>query len=164
NEAINYFWRHNDMDDTFSELSKLTSIYGVSYLYVWQDEEARTRVTYNAPFDMFVIYDNTVARNIKYGVRYKYDEDNILTGTVLTESEVVTYSDDGYGDTEPHYYAIVLSIEFVENDEQQSLIRPVESLINAYNKALSEKSNDVEYFSDAYMKILGAELDTETIQ
>ena len=164
NEAINYFWRHNDMDDTFSELSKLTSIYGVSYLYVWQDEESNTRVTYNSPFDMFVVYDDTVARNIKYGVRYKYDEDNILTGTLFTQSEVITFSNDSYGDTEPHYYPIVPIIEFVENDEQQSLIRPVESLINAYNKALSEKSNDVEYFSDAYMKILGAELDTETIQ
>ena len=164
NEAINYFWRHNDMDDTFSELSKITSIYGVSYLYVWQDEEARTRVTYNAPFDMFVIYDNTVSRNIKYGVRYKYDEDNRLTGTLFTADEIITFTSDGYGDTEPHYYPIVPIIEFVENDEQQSLIRPVESLINAYNKALSEKSNDVEYFSDAYMKILGAELDTETIQ
>ena len=164
NEAINYFWRHNDMDDTFSELSKLTSIYGVSYLYVWQDEESDTRVTYNSPFDMFVVYDDTVARNIKYGVRYKYDEDNILTGTLFTQSEVITFSNDAYGDAEPHYYPIVPIIEFVENDEQQSLIRPVESLINAYNKALSEKSNDVEYFSDAYMKILGAELDTETIQ
>ena len=164
NEAINYFWRHNDMDDTFSELSKLTSIYGVSYLYVWQDEESNTRVTYNSPFDMFVVYDDTVARNIKYGVRYKYDEDNILTGTLFTQSEVITFSNDAYGDAEPHYYPIVPIIEFVENDEQQSLIRPVESLINAYNKALSEKSNDVEYFSDAYMKILGAELDTETIQ
>ena len=164
NEAINYFWRHNDMDDTFSELSKITSIYGVSYLYVWQDEEARTRVTYNNPFDMFVVYDNTVARNIKYGVRYKYDEENKLTGTLFTADEIITFTGDGYGDTEPHYYPIVPIIEFVENDEQQSLIRPVESLINAYNKALSEKSNDVEYFSDAYMKILGAELDTETIQ
>ena len=164
NEAINYFWRYNDMDDTFSELSKLTSIYGVSYLYVWQDEEAKTRVTYNSPFDMFVVYDNTVSRNIKYGVRYKYDEDNTLTGTLFTQSEAITFNDDAYGDTEPHYYPIVPIIEFVENDEQQSLIRPVESLINAYNKALSEKSNDVEYFSDAYMKILGAELDTETIQ
>ena len=164
NEAINYFWRYNDMDDTFSELSKLTSIYGVSYLYVWQDEEAKTRVTYNSPFDMFVVYDNTVSRNIKYGVRYKYDEDNTLTGTLFTSTEVIAFSNDAYGDTEPHYYPIVPIIEFVENDEQQSLIRPVESLINAYNKALSEKSNDVEYFSDAYMKILGAELDTETIQ
>ena len=164
NEAINYFWRYNDMDDTFSELSKLTSIYGVSYLYVWQDEEAKTRATYNSPFDMFVVYDNTVSRNIKYGVRYKYDEDNTLTGTLFTSTEVIAFSNDAYGDTEPHYYPIVPIIEFVENDEQQSLIRPVESLINAYNKALSEKSNDVEYFSDAYMKILGAELDTETIQ
>ena len=164
NEAINYFWRHNDMDDTFSELSKLTSIYGVSYLYVWQDEEAKTRVTYNSPFDMFVVYDNTVARNIKYGVRYKYDEDNKLTGTLFTADEIITFTGDGYGDTEPHYYPIVPIIEFVENDEQQSLIRPVESLINAYNKALSEKSNDTDYFSDAYMKILGSELDESTIQ
>ena len=164
NEAINYFWRYNDMDDTFAELSKITSIYGVSYLYVWQDEEARTRVTYNNPFDMFVVYDNTVARNIKYGVRYKYDEENTLRGTLFTADEIISFTSDGYGDTEPHYYPIVPIIEFVENDEQQSLIRPVESLINAYNKALSEKSNDVEYFSDAYMKILGAELDTETIQ
>ena len=164
NEAINYFWRYNDMDDTFSELSKITSIYGVSYLYVWQDEEARTRVTYNNPFDMFVVYDNTVARNIKYGIRYKYDEENTLRGTLFTADEIITFTNDGFGDTEPHYYPIVPIIEFVENDEQQSLIRPVESLINAYNKALSEKSNDVEYFSDAYMKILGAVLDEKTIQ
>lgn len=164
NEAINYFWRYNDMDDTFSELSKITSIYGVSYLYVWQDEEARTRVTYNNPFDMFVVYDNTVSRNIKYGVRYKYDEENTLRGSLFTADEIISFTSEGYGDTELHYYPIVPIIEFVENDEQQSLIRPVESLINAYNKALSEKSNDVEYFSDAYMKILGAELDTETIQ
>src|SRR5699024_7042424 len=83
---------------------------------------------------------------------------------LFTSTEVITFSNDAYGDTEPHYYPIVPIIEFVENDEQQSLIRPVESLINAYNKALSEKSNDVEYFSDAYMKILGAELDETTIQ
>ena len=164
NEAINHFWRYNNMDDTFSELSKLASIYGVSYLYVWQDEEAKTRVTYNSPIDMFVVYDDTVERNIKYGVRYKYDEDDTLRGTLFTADEIISFTGDGYGDTEAHYYPIVPIIEFVENDEQQSLIRPVESLINAYNKALSEKSNDVEYFSDAYMKILGAELDTETIQ
>src|SRR5690625_1611307 len=54
------------------------------------------------------------------------------------------------------------NIEIVENDEQQSLIRPVERPINAYNKALSEKSNDVEYLSDPYMQISRTELHTET--
>jgi SPP1 family phage portal protein len=31
--------------------------------------------------------------------------------------------------------------------------------VNAYNKAISEKANDVDYFADAYLKILGAALD-----
>ena len=30
------------------------------------------------------------------------------------------------------------------------------TMINAYNKALSEKANDVDYFADAYLKVLGA--------
>lgn len=38
------------------------------------------------------------------------------------------------------------------------------TLINAFNKAISEKANDVEYFADAYLKILGAELDDETLK
>ena len=160
NEAINYFWRHNDMDDTFSELSKLTSIYGVAYLYVWQDEESNTRVTYNSPFDMFVIYDDTIERNVKYGVRYKYNDEGELIGTLFTRDEAISIH-DGFTDSEPHYYPIVPIIEFVENDEQQSLIRPVETLIDAYNKALSEKSNDIDYFADAYLAILGAELDQD---
>jgi SPP1 family phage portal protein len=161
NESINHFWRHNDMDDTLSELSKITSIYGVSFLYIWQDEESKTRATYNTPFDMFVIRDNTVERNVKYGVRYHYDKDNKLIGTLYTDKEVIHFNDTGWGDSEAHYYPIVPIIEFVENDEQQSLIRPVETLINAYNKALSEKANDVDYFADAYLAILGAELDEE---
>ena len=37
-------------------------------------------------------------------------------------------------------------------------------MINAYNKAISEKANDVDYFADAYMKILGALLDEKGLQ
>lgn len=160
NDAITHFWRRNEMDDNISELSKLTSLYGVSYLYLWQDEEARTRAMYNAPFDMFVIYDDTVEGNVKYGVRYSYNEDNVLIGEMYSHAERITLN-DGFTEREPHYYGRVPIIEFVENEEQQSLIRPVETLINAYNKALSEKANDTDYFADAYLAILGAELDEE---
>ncbi len=34
----------------------------------------------------------------------------------------------------------------------------VKTLINALNKAASEKANDVDYFADAYLKIVGVEL------
>ena len=34
-------------------------------------------------------------------------------------------------------------------------------MINAYNKAISEKANDVDYFADAYLKVLGTMIDNE---
>ena len=37
-------------------------------------------------------------------------------------------------------------------------------MIDAYNKAISEKANDVDYFADAYLKILGAKLKPEDLQ
>jgi SPP1 family phage portal protein len=37
-------------------------------------------------------------------------------------------------------------------------------MVNAYNKAVSEKANDVDYFADAYMKVLGVKLDDEGIK
>ena len=36
--------------------------------------------------------------------------------------------------------------------------------MNAYNKAVSEKANDVDYFADAYMKVLGVTLDEDGIK
>ena len=163
-DAINDFWKRNDFGDVFAELSKLTSLYGVAYLYIWQDEETKTRVIHNPPLDMFVIKDNSIEGVTKYGVRYKFDDDNGLIGTLITGGEIIDFNEKGFLNSSPHYYPIIPIIEFVENDEQQSIIRPVETLINAYNKTLSFKMNDADYFSDAYMKILGAELDLESIQ
>jgi SPP1 family phage portal protein len=165
NDAVNDFWNLNDLDDTLSELSKLTSMYGVGFLYVWQDEDARTKVTYNDPLDMFVIYDDTIEQKPKYAVRYKLNKDDQIEGTLITLNEYIEFAEGKKGltfaDAQAHYYPTLPVIEFVENEEHQSLIEPVESLINAYNKAVSEKANDVDYFSDAYLKILGAELDEE---
>jgi SPP1 family phage portal protein len=164
-DAVNYFWNVNDLDDTLSELSKLTSMYGVAYLYVWQDEDARTKVTYNDPLDMFVIYDDTIEQKPKYAVRYRMNKDNQVEGTLITLNSYADFSEGqnglAFSDLTPHYYPTLPVIEFVENEEQQSLIEPVETLINAFNKSISEKANDVDYFADAYLAILGAELDDE---
>ena len=37
-------------------------------------------------------------------------------------------------------------------------------MIDAYNKAVSEKANDVDYFADAYLKILGTLLEEDEIK
>ena len=45
-----------------------------------------------------------------------------------------------------------------------SIFESVISLFNAFNKAISEKANDVEYFSDQYLAFLGAEVDGDDLK
>ena len=52
----------------------------------------------------------------------------------------------------------------MENAERQGLFEPVLSIVNAYNKAISEKANDVDYFADAYLKVLGAAIENDDLQ
>ena len=165
NDVIQDYWNHNDMDDTLSELGKLTDLYGVAYLYQYQNENSYTRVIYNSPLDMFMIYDDTIEENPLFAVRYHYNKDSQLEGTLITENKYVSFAETKdklvFTDESPHYYPTLPVIEFISNEEQQSLIEPVETLINAFNKTLSFKMNDADYFADAYLAVLGAELDQE---
>ena len=54
-------------------------------------------------------------------------------------------------------------IEFVENDFRQSIFEQVKNLINHFNKALSSKANDIEYFANTYMKIIGAKVGSNAV-
>ena len=166
-EIIQDFWNANNMDNTMNELAKSTSIYGRAYLFLFQNEESKTEVAYNDPLDMFVIYSDEIRPRSLYGVRYTVDEDG-YKGQLFSDSEAYDFTLDGdsLSLTESHslFYGRVPMIEFIENEERQSLIEPVESLINGFNNVLSEKNNDVSYFSDAYLSILGALLDDDSIR
>lgn len=176
NAFIREFWRNNNMDNTLNELAKTTSIYGRGYLYVYQNEYAQTEVAYCEPFDMFVIYTDEIRPKSLYGVRYTKDESGVYKGQLFTADQeyefMLTSSDlhittpvDEFGnEVGGLYYGRIPIIEFIENEYRTSLIEPVEHQINTYNRVLSEKSNDVSYFSDAYLAILGAKLDDDSIK
>lgn len=166
-EMIQDYRHRNNLDDIESELSKLAAIYGHSYAYIYQNEDSETCETFNTPFDMFVVYDDTIAQNPLFAVRYKVTS-NGYEGQLFTEDFEAKVLNDPSGtiitDEKPHYYGGVPIIEWVENEERTSVFEPVETLINAMNKALSEKANDVDYFADAYLALLGAELDDNGTQ
>lgn len=167
NERVDEFQTRNDMDDNQAELSKITSIYGHGFEILYQNEESETCCTYNTPLDMFIVYDDTIAQRPLFAVRYQKTDDGVK-GQLYKTDEVVAILEgkDGliFSENEPNYYGDVPVIEYIENEERKSIFESVESLINAFDKALSEKANDVDYFADAYMKILGVELDETTIQ
>ena len=159
----------NDQDDNNAELSKICSIYGKGYEMYYTDEDANICITYLDPMEGFMIYDDSVLERPRYFVRIYVDSDNVLHGSVSDEEKVRYFVQKGKIEFIPEYEKIhgfdgVPATEYRENAEEQGIFEPVLTMINAYNKAISEKANDVDYFADAYMKIIGAMLDDEEIQ
>ncbi len=164
--AIEQIEQYNDQDDNNAELSKICSIYGCGYEFLYRDKIPRHCITYLTPLEGFVVYDDTVARKPLYGIRYYYDKNNTMHGSVFTESNEILFSNAGglhFGEEKPHYFHGVPLIEYIENEERTGAFEHVVSQILAYDKAISEKANDVDYFADAYLKILGAKLDEGTL-
>lgn len=171
NEQINKFVldfnRRNNLDDHEAELSKIASIYGHAFEYIFQDENAETEVVYETPLGMFIIYDDTIKKKPMYAVRYDYDEQGRVYGELITHTDYLSFKQDNVFDMAievpsnetRHYYGGLPVIEYLQNSERQSIFENVKSLINALNKVLSAKVDDIEYFADAYLAILGAEIE-----
>lgn len=167
-DYLNLVDKYNDQDDNNAELSKICSLYGKGFEMLFTDEEGNVGITYLNPMECFIIYDDSILRRPMYAVRWYLDKDNILRGSWSDGTQVQYFVKDGDytwdGAAESHYFGDVPIIEYVENEEGQGIFENVLSLINEYNKALSEKANDVDYYADAYLKVLGAKLKTETMQ
>ena len=167
NKFVADFRKVNDMEDSEFELAKMSSIFGHAFIYVYQDENMRTRATYNSPINMFIVHDNSIEERPFFAVRYTFNEnENTGVGQIITNDEVIeaVFSTGGtvrFMERNQHIYNSLPVIEVVENEERQGIFESVKTLINALNKAASEKANDVDYFADAYLKVLGVELDAE---
>lgn len=171
-EALANFDNLNDMEDEESELAKMACIYGRCYEFAYQNESAETCVVYNSPEDMFLVYDNSIKQAPLFAVRYGVKEDE--NGTSKFEGELYgpenncklsgSESELKFGDELDKFYNSLPVTEFFLNEERMSVFESVITLFNAFNKALSEKANDVEYFSDQYLAFLGAELDEDDLK
>lgn len=171
---LNAWGSANDVDDLNAELSKLADIYGQSYEVMWRDWMAEPHSTFVSPMNMFLIRDDSVAGKVFWAVRFWRDDNRFdnrpdtLRGTLYDATYETPFELVGgtvrFGEATEHGFPDVPAVEYVDNEERQGLFEGVITLIEAHDKALSEKANDVEYYADAYLKILGAHLDEETLK
>ena len=161
--------QQNNQDDKNAELSKLCSIYGRAYELYYVNSENMICISYLPPTQAFMIYDDSVNTNPKYFVRYYFDADKNLHGSISDSSRVwyfyvtggtVRFEDE---EGELHGFDGVPAVEFYENEERIGLYEGALSMMNEYNKALSEKANDIDYFADAYMKVIGPDMNSSDV-
>lgn len=165
---VEFIDQYNDQDDNNAELSKLCSIYGKGYEMYYTDEEAALCITYLSPVEAFMVFDESIVERPLFFVRRFTDREGHEFGSISNRYGVRNFKVTGGlrwtdEDWMPHYFGDVPATEYVENVERQGIFEPVMSMVNAYNKAISEKANDVDYFADAYLKILGALVESEDI-
>lgn len=163
-DYLTMFDSYNNIENHNAELSRICSIYGKGYELYANDESGEISMVYLDPMQGFMVYDNTFAQHPRYFVMYYRDAKKIMHGQVLTPFEVWPFTDNGglhYLEDEfrTHNFEDIPATEFVENESRIAVFESAYSLIVGYNKAISEKLNDVDAFADAYLKILGPPLD-----
>lgn len=167
-DYVEYLDRYNDQDDNNAELAKICSIYGKGHEMYYTDEESELCITYLDPKEAFMIFDESIIERPLFFVRRYVDREGFEYGSISDATSVRNFKVTGglrwLDEWTPHYFPGVPATEYVENGERQGIFEPVMSMVNAYNKAISEKANDVDYFADAYLKVLGTTIDKDDVQ
>lgn len=167
-DYVEYLDRYNDQDDNNAELAKICSIYGKGHEMYYTDEESELCITYLDPKEAFMIFDESIIERPLFFVRRYVDREGFEYGSISDATSVRNFKVTGglrwLDEWTPHYFPGVPATEYVENGERQGIFEPVMSMVNAYNKAISEKANDVDYFADAYLKVLGTTVDNEDVK
>lgn len=166
-EWLDNYLKENNQEDVDADLSDYCSEYGQAVELLYQDPNGNARSVALTPRGAFIVYDDSVDKNKLFGVRYFYDNEGELHGTWSDDTTVHTFSAQSqYQDefVETHVFGEVPMIQYRQNKEQRGIFEGVLNLIEAYNKALSEKANDIDYFADAYLVIAGTELDEDKMK
>lgn len=158
-----------DVDDADSDNAHDMSVCGVAYEYVYIKQDTTDIAVRNIEADhTFLVYDDTIEQNLLFGVYYYRFKDAITDqycyrATVVTKNyrytmiiDCSTHKHRMIEEMVPHYFGDVPIIEYRNNklcigDFEQQI-----SLIDAYNKLMSDRVNDKEQFVEALLVVYGS--------
>ena len=147
--------KHVDFGDEHSEVVKSVAIYGRGYLFMYQDESGTPNLAHVEPDEGFMVYDDTIKTQPLAFVHYMHDKEGHDYGEIYYPNEVVPFYGDKLQEPQSSVFHDVPAREFYANEERQGIFDGVKTLIDELDEAISQKANQVAYFDDAYLLMLG---------
>lgn len=155
----------NYTKDSNFEVAKEMSKKGIAFELLYINETSELK--FKEFQDMIPVYSTSAGEFLEFAIRI-WDEEDLLSGKtisfaeVYTKAEIITYRKEK--DTNEyieitrteHYFEDVPVIVYWNNKEQKGDYEDVITLIDAYDKTQSDTANDFEYFTDAYLVLIGA--------
>ena len=168
-DIVQEIYNYNDEQEINAEVAKQTSIKGRCFEVVYLDESdldennmPRLRLGKVNAENMMAVYDYSISPEMTFAIRF-YDitvnKKKIRKIEVYTKTDIIFYEQNGSKlveiEKKEHFFKIVPVIEYVNNEENQGDFEKVLSLIDAYDKAESDSINNLEYFANSYMYLVG---------
>lgn len=167
-EVLNY----NDYQSEDSDFLLDALKYGIAYELMYLDNAAKVRFRLIDPLTAFAVFDDTLTGDLLYFVRmYKdndWDESDTYNVDVYSDSSIKHYTMAGrngnpiFVSEEPHYFGQCPANVFALPDEK-AIFDCILSLQDAANEILSDEIDDYSAFCDAYLTIVGADLEAEDV-
>lgn len=173
-KELNHVLEANQERDKNVELEKTMAITGEAFELVYLNENAEVRFSQLPNAQTIAIYSDTLEPTLELVLRY-YEVAVIgqEKKTVRVELyykdriEYLTQVDDkmfALDCTKEHYFNSVPVVHYLNNEETTGDFEKILPLMDDYDRRLSDNSNELEYFRNAYMVIKGfGELDEETL-
>lgn len=176
-DELDKIFNLNDKDDLFMEVGKESAIKGKSAVMVYQNENSETKLTKLPAEEVIFVYDSSRTNELIFAIRvYELDvvKDNgnieiIKYAEVYDKDKITYYIEDDEGDFRfdtnkvnnpaPHIFEDVPIVPFPNNEEEQGDFEKVISLVNDYDKVLSDASNEHEAFRNAYLMLKNLMMD-----
>lgn len=165
----------NDFHDVDAELVKMSGIYGHAFEIHYLDREGEYRIKAVSPQNMVICYsmdlDEEPLAAIYYNTVFEsMTGDSYRTYEVYTKDSIIKFGTTTKKDTaapvisdSPRYYANTLGkfnvFEVVANEERLGDFEAQIPLIDAYNLAVSDSVNDINYMNDAYLWLSGFDVE-----
>ena len=160
NDQLQDWLRLNSFKDKLAEIAKQVAIYGRSYMLAYQSEDASSEVAVVDPSSGFMIYDTSINPKPIAFVRYGYLGTQ-LHGEMYTSNKIKTFTENQFEEETTTLFKEVPAVEFISSSQRLGIVGKIASLVNEYDRAFSQKANQVAYFDEAYLKILGIPLERD---
>ena len=192
-KEINRIVKYNSLDDVDMENCKMASSTGTAYELWYNSVDPNGRVMPKVmrlnPWEVIPVIDKRTGKTdamIRYYETYEsllvkddkgdekvvkstttyaeyYDEKNIYYYIKTKDNNFVPVEINGFIQ-QPHEFPFIPIVKCINNDEEMSDFYISASYIDAYDRAISDFSSEMEQTRQAYLLVYGAAFDAKTFE
>ncbi|MFS0560126.1 phage portal protein [Terribacillus sp. 179-K 1B1 HS] len=167
-EMLNKFNLRNHVEDSDSEWGKKAAICGYSSRLAYIDTEKNERIRNIDPWETVFFGDEGMTEP-EFALRYYYGYRNQLKAEFYDSKNIYFFDTPENGNfglqkEQPHLFDYCPLFGLPNNEELMGDAEKVYQLIDAYDRTLSDASNEIEQYRLAYLILKGLGADEETLQ